>query len=167
MPRPKNPDPQPEILTVKPWPENGAEPFAIGIPKVMSTSYRTPQQMYIACDKVQVFAHLSGFSQSRSVDIAMATSEALENARRAMQNYGKRGRIHITAVANPGKAILIFVEDAAGMMGVTRMQFSPLHEPLAEHGRGSFIMATLSDFLVIIASPGRRKKDVILGFYAS
>mgnify|MGYP001582835327 CR=1 FL=1 len=166
MPRATKPLPEPEIVQVKPWPENGAEPFAIRFPKVLTTSFRTPQQMYAACDKIQVFAHLSGFSESRSVDIAMATSEALENARKAMQNYGKRGRIHVTAIANPGKAILIFVEDTAGMMGAARMKFSTLHEPMAEHGRGSFIMATLSNFLAIIGAPGGKRKDIALGFYA-
>lgn len=83
-----------------------------------------------------------------------------------MQNYGKRGRVNITAIANPGKAILIFVEDTAGMMGAARMKFSTLHEPMAEHGRGSFIMATLSNFLAIIGAPGGKRKDIALGFYA-
>ncbi len=166
MPRATKPLPEPETVQVKPWPENGAEPFAIRFPKVLTTSFRTPHQMYVACDKVQLFAHLSGFSESRSIDIAIATSEALENARRAMQNYGKRGRVNITAIANPGKAILIFVEDTAGMMGAARMKFSTLHEPMAEHGRGSFIMATLSNFLAIIGAPGGKRKDIALGFYA-
>lgn len=169
MPSTKKRAHDPEIILVKPWKSKSKkkrEPFRVRLAKVLQASFRTPQAMGKVCDQLQHFAVSCGFSESRATDICIVTSEAFDNARKAMLSCGKRGSVNITAICNPGTAIIIFIEDHAGMMGAARLKFARPHKKLAEHGRGGFIMKHMSDFMLIDASPNGRDKDIVLGFYA-
>lgn len=151
-----------EIL-VKPWPDN-ITPFVAHRFPVFTTSYTTPQEMLQANDAFEAFLQRNGFTESQATDASIVISEAMDNARKANLNAGVSTVISMTVVANPGYSFIVFIEDQAGMMGAARMKFDPPHETLAEHGRGGFIMRTLSTFMAIIPSPYETRKDVILGF---
>jgi len=157
---------EPEIITIKPWPENDGRDFNIRIPLILQAKYTTPRGMYRVCEQIQSFAVSCGFSEDRSAEICITISEALDNARKAILNGGVRQPITVTAICNPGVAIIIFIQDSAGMMGVSRMKDSKPHDVLSEHGRGTFLMKAMSNFMAILGSPRGRKKSVVLGFYA-
>lgn len=158
----------PEIIVIKPWQEpkgKKSEPFTHSV-RVFQIAFKASKDMEGVCDELKKFAVNCGFGESRATDICIATSEAMDNARKATLISGSRGKIHITAICTPGAAMIIFVEDHAGMMGAARMKFNPPHKKLAEHGRGSYIMKQMSNFMIITSYRNRKEKDIVLGFYA-
>ena len=159
-------------ILIKDWPKRVHGSLFDGqTARVFQRQFITFDEMKAISDEFEEFLAETGFSPSKVADIAIAASEALENARKSlnepMEDTDAEHEpipVAVTAITSKFGALIIFVRDHVGMKGVEKMKFAAPPEELDEHGRGSFIMRTLSSFMAIIPEPNGSDKEVILGF---
>ncbi len=154
------------VLVVKDdWPPG--KPYPVVDPSgicVMDLSFDSFTERQVVVQQIEDLMATMHFGEPDGSSI-IGISEAFENSARTVEKKVTWRRIHVKLIYEPSAWFYVIILDHAGADGIASMRFNDLPPSLNEGGRGAYIIAQLSDVILVSAAEGVKCKDMLIGFY--